>query len=70
MFFTTAETQLNKNVMFLYITFILTLITTTVNPCPFPDQMLHRNEENTVLNNLHTLGYETTHIPKQQQVSR
>jgi len=56
--------------MFLSITFILMLITTTVHSSPFPDQMLHSNEENTVLNNLHTLGYETTHIPRQQQVSR
>ena len=46
------------------------LITATVNPSPFPDQMLHSNEENTVLNNLHTLAHETTQIPKQQQVSR
>jgi len=63
-------TQQNKNIMFLYITLILTLITNPVHPSPFPDQMLHSNEENTVLNNLHTLGYETTRNPRQQQVSR
>jgi len=28
--------------MFLYITFILTLIANPVHPSPFPDQMLHR----------------------------
>ena len=49
---------------------MLTLIANPVHPTPFLDQMLHSNEENTVLNNLHTLGYETTHIPRQQQVSR
>jgi len=42
-----------------------------VHLSPFPDQMLHSNEETTVLNNnLHNLGYETTHIPRREQVRR
>jgi len=34
--------QQHKNIMFLYITFMLTLIDHPVHPNPFPDQMLHR----------------------------
>jgi len=37
---------------------------------PFPDQMLHSNDETTVLNNLHKLGYQTTRIPRQIQASK
>jgi len=36
------DRQQHKNIMFLFITFILTLITNPTLPSPFPDQMLHR----------------------------
>jgi len=39
-------TQQNKNIMFLYITCILTLIANPVHPSPFPDQILYSNEQN------------------------
>ena len=56
--------------MFLYKLFILILIIVDIHSSPFPDQMLYSEDEITVLYNPQTLGYQTTQIPKPQQVSR
>jgi len=70
MYFRHSNNHQIENIMFLHKLLILFLIIVTVHSSPFPDQMLHSNDENTVLYNLQTLGYETTQIPKQQQVIR
>jgi len=56
--------------MSLYLLLIFIHSIYLVSSSPFPDQMLHRNEETTVLRNLHRLGYQTTRIPPQIQASK
>jgi len=56
--------------MYLHLLSILIQLICLVSSSPFPDQMLHSDEETTVLRNLHHLGYQTTRIPPQIQASK
>jgi len=56
--------------MSLYYLLILIHLTYVVSSSPFPDQMLHSNEETTVLQNLQRLGFQSTWIPPPFQASK
>jgi len=45
------------------------LLSCPVSLSPFPDHTLH-SKEAIVLNNLHNLGYRTTHMPQQDEVRK